>query len=207
MLLLTYYPIPLDHFVHMVLFFHCAAADDDNDNYDDDDPVLHHKVRGRDWMLWQNTPSSGGGKKQLLVPILATTWSFLMDSFLKKAFWGDVSTRRKNMTSTFFKKNKKQIKTKTHQLNGLFSSQGQNKRDADALWSRTKLPLRDQRGEKRRGSASYIEHVTCCTVCFVRRCIYTKRTTTLLAELAFSPPPPSFQTNRWNNWKTDCFSS
>lgn len=62
-------------------------------------------------------------------------------------------------------------------------------------------------GEKRRGSASYIEHVTCCTVCFVRRCIYTKRTTTLLAELAFSPPPPSFQTNRWNNWKTDCFSS
>lgn len=74
MLLLTYYPIPLDHFVHMVLFFHCAAADDDdNDNYDDDDPVLHHKVRGRDWMLWQNTPSSGGGKKQLLVPILATT--------------------------------------------------------------------------------------------------------------------------------------
>lgn len=107
MLLLTYYPIPLDHFVHMVLFFHCAAADDDNDNYDDDDPVLHHKVRGRDWMLWQNTPSSGGGKKQLLVPILATTWSFLMDSFLKKAFWGDVSTRRKNMTSTFFKKKQK----------------------------------------------------------------------------------------------------
>lgn len=46
----------------MVLFFHCAAADDDNDNYDDDDPVLHHKVRGRDWMLWQNTPSSGGEK-------------------------------------------------------------------------------------------------------------------------------------------------
>lgn len=73
MLLLTYYPIPLDHFVHMVLFFHCAAAADDNDNYDDDDPVLHHKVRGRDWMLWQNTPSSGGEKKQLLVPILATT--------------------------------------------------------------------------------------------------------------------------------------
>lgn len=81
----------------MVLFFHCAAAADDNDNYDDDDPVLHHKVRGRDWMLWQNTPSSGGGKKQLLVPILATTWSFLMDSFLKKSILrGCVDTQEKH---------------------------------------------------------------------------------------------------------------
>lgn len=32
-------PCPLDHFVHMVLFFHCAN--------DDDEPVLHHTERKR----------------------------------------------------------------------------------------------------------------------------------------------------------------
>lgn len=48
-----YYPAPLDHFVHMVLFFHCA-----DDDYYFDDPVLHRKW-GRDWMLCENLPSSG----------------------------------------------------------------------------------------------------------------------------------------------------
>lgn len=34
-------PVPLDHFVHMVLFFHCA-----DDDEDDDEPVLHHGETG-----------------------------------------------------------------------------------------------------------------------------------------------------------------
>lgn len=38
---------PLDHFVHMVLFFHCADDDDDEDADDDDEPVLHHRERSR----------------------------------------------------------------------------------------------------------------------------------------------------------------
>lgn len=74
-------------------------------------------------------------------------------------------TRRRtgtNVTSTFIQ---------PHQLNGLFSSQGRNKR---RCCSPKLHKTSSQRTKKKRSSMSLAEAVTCCTVCFVRRCINTK---------------------------------
>lgn len=97
----------------MVLFFHCA---------NDDEPVLQQREEesGCVWKpaLWW------GGKKSLWAPPLPISGtnnfhlSFLTD-VTKKEDFEDTSTHRDEMTRTLIQ---------PHQLNGLFSSQGQNTR-------------------------------------------------------------------------------
>lgn len=137
----------------MVLFFNCGD--------DDDGPVLYYKESKIHWMLCETPPSSGEQKP--LSPSSGTnqqaSLSFLMDSWSKvEHFKGMQTTHWNDKTSTLIQ---------PHQLNGLFSSQGQTR-------SCTNLPLREQKSRR-----TFTEPVTCCTVCFVRRYVNTKDKHTL----------------------------
>lgn len=111
-----HHPSPLGHFVHMVLFFHCA---------DDDEPVLQQREEesGCVWKpaLWWCGEKVTLSPPPVPRPISGTNnfhLSFLTD-VTKKEDFEDTSTHRDEMTRTLIQ---------PHQLNGLFSRQGQNTR-------------------------------------------------------------------------------